>query len=285
MRIAIIGLGLIGSSIGLALKRSNWQKAEIVGYARRSEVAQTALEMGVVDITSESLEESVESAELVIIATPVLAVKEILTKVAPHLVSGCIITDTASTKLQVLQWAKELLPKEISFIGGHPMAGKETFGIKAAEAQLFDNCAYCLIPASQVKPTAVQIVTSMVEMIGAIPITISAEEHDRLVAGISHLPLLLSAALVMATTQHPSWEQMSQLASSGYRDITRLASGNPEVNAHICLSNRGAIVSWIDEFIEKLRDLSKLVADGDNEIEEALALASEARRRWLEKRC
>ncbi|MCK4723553.1 MAG: prephenate dehydrogenase, partial [Dehalococcoidia bacterium] len=120
--------------------------------------------------------------------------------------------------------------------------------------------------------------------LGATRLIISAEEHDNLVAGISHLPLLLSAALVSATTENPSWEQMSRLAASGYRDLTRLASGNPEVNAHICLSNQAAIIFWIDEFSKELEALRKLVADGDNKIEKALALASKARQKWLEKR-
>jgi prephenate dehydrogenase len=164
------------------------------------------------------------------------------------------------------------------------MAGKEISTIKAATADLFRKCAYCLTPLPQAKPAAVRTVKDMVKALGAVPLVIDAEEHDRLVAGISHLPLLLSAALVLATTKNPSWPQMSRLAASGYRDLTRLASGNPEVSAHICLSNRAAIVSWIDMFIEELQKLRKLVADGSEEIERALAIANEARQKWLEKR-
>ena len=105
-----------------------------------------------------------------------------------------------------------------------------------------------------------------------------------LVAGISHLPLLLSAALTLATTQSSSWTQMSSLASNGYRDLTRLASGNPEVNSHICLSNKSAIIYWIDEFSKKLQRLSKLISKDDKEIQNVLAIANEARKEWLEKR-
>lgn len=285
MRIAIIGLGLIGGSVGLALKQANWREAEIVGYVRRREVSSVALSSGIVDKVESSLRETVKGADLVIIATPVLTIKDIFSQIAADLSPDSVVTDTASTKLQVMQWAEELLPPRISFVGGHPMAGKETSGIKAAKADLFHNCAYCLTPAPQAKRAAVQTVTDMVETLGATPLTIGAQEHDNLVAGISHLPLLLSAALVSVTTQNPSWEQMSQLAASGYRDFTRLASGNPEVNAHICLSNRAAIISWIDEFSKELQRLRRLIAKGNNEIERALALASEARQKWLEKRC
>ena len=124
----------------------------------------------------------------------------------------------------------------------------------------------------------------MVKTLGAFPLVIDAQEHDNFVAGVSHLPLLLSMALVLVTTKHPSWEQMSRLAASGYRDLTRLASGNPEVNAHICLSNQAAIASWIDAFNDELQKLRKLVADGNTEIQKALALANEARQKWLERR-
>lgn len=284
MRIAIIGLGLIGGSIGLALKQADWQKAEIVGYVRRSELRPMALSSGAVDNVESSLKATVRGADLIIIATPVLTIKDIFSQIAADLPPDSIVTDTASTKVQVMRWAEELLPPRTSFVGGHPMAGKETSGIKAAEADLFHNCVYCLTPATQAKPAAVQTVADMVKTLGATPLTIGAEEHDNLVAGISHLPLLLSIALVSATTQSPSWEQMSKLAASGYRDLTRLASGNPEVNAHICLSNQASIISWIDKFSGELQRLRKFLANGDGEIEKLLVMASEARRKWLKKR-
>jgi prephenate dehydrogenase len=285
MRLAIIGLGLIGGSLGLALKQANWRQTEIVGYVRRHEAGSLALKLGAVDKVESNLSEAVKGASIVIIATPVLTIRDILSQIAPDLSDDSIVTDTASTKLRVMQWAEELLPREINFVGGHPMAGKETSGVGAASADLFHNCTYCLTPASRAKSAAVQTVKEMVKGLGAIPLTITAEEHDSLVAGISHLPLLLSVALVSATTKSPSWQQMSRLAASGYRDLTRLASGNPKVNAHICLSNAAAIVSWIDAFSEELQRLRKLVADESIEIEKALALANEARQKWLKRRC
>jgi len=285
VRIAIIGLGLIGGSIGLALKRANWREAEIIGYVRRQETGSLALELGAVDKVELNLRNVVKDADIVIIAAPVLAIKDIFKQIAPVLSDGSIVTDTASTKVQVMQWAEELLPSKTSFVGGHPMAGKEISGIRAANDDLFHNCIYCLTPLPQTKPAEVRIVKDMVNKLGAIPMIIEAEEHDRLVAGVSHLPLLLSVALVSATTKNPSWRQMSRLAASGYRDLTRLASGNPEVNAHICLSNQEAIISWIDAVIDELGKLRKLISDGNDEIEEALALANEARQKWLEKRC
>jgi prephenate dehydrogenase len=284
VRIAIIGLGLIGGSIGLALKQANWRRAEVTGYARRRKTASLARKSGAIDRIELDLRKAVKSADIIIVATPVLVIKDVFAQIAPELSDGSIVTDTASTKLQVMRWAQKLLSSRTSFVGGHPMAGKEISTIKAATADLFRKCTYCLTPLSQAKPAAVKTVKDMVKALGAVPLVIEAEEHDRLVAGISHLPLLLSVALVLATTKNPSWPKMSRLAASGYRDLTRLASGNPEVSAHICLSNQAAIVSWIDMFIEELQKLRKLVADGSEEIERALAIANEARQKWLEKR-
>ena len=284
VRIAIIGLGLIGGSIGLALKQANWREAEVIGYARRQEAASLALKLGAVDKIELDLRSAVKNADIVIIATPVLTIKDVFEQIAPELTDDSIVTDTCSTKMQVMKWAEELLPSRISFVGGHPMAGKEISGIKAANADLFHNCMYCLTPSSRTKPAAVRTVKDMVNKLEAVPIIIEAEEHDRLVAGVSHLPLLLSVALVSVTTKNPSWQQMSRLAASGYRDLTRLASGSSEVNAGICLSNRAAIISWIDDFIGELQRIRDLISDGTDEIEEALALANKARQKWLEKR-
>ncbi len=283
MQVAIIGLGLVGGSIGLALKGSSQPGCEIVGYVRRPEVVPTAFGLGLVDKVETSVEDAVKEAEIIVIATPVLTVKEILSQIADHLPDGCVVTDTASTKLDVMRWAEDLLPPRVDFIGGHPMAGKEAHGIEAAEASLFQGCIYCLTPAKKASTQAIDKVVKMVEQLGATPLFIDAEEHDYLVAGISHLPMLLSAALVSATTKEPSWDKMSKLAASGYRDVTRLASGNPEVNAHICLTNTAAILHWVDRFSIELETYRRLVTIGDKRLEEALAEASKAREEWLSR--
>ena len=283
MRVALVGLGLIGSSIGLSLKRLSKSGFDIVGYVRRPEVAAVALSSGVVDKTETSLAETVQEAELVIIATPVLTIKEILSQIAGHFTAGCLVTDTASTKVQVMKWAEEMLPPTVDFIGGHPMAGKETYGIQAAEADLFQGCTYCLTPSEKASAKSIDKVASVVKELGAIPFFIDAQEHDRLVAGVSHLPMLLSAALVSVTTKNPSWHKMSKVAASGYHDLTRLASGNPEVNAHICLSNQEAILHWLDNFSQELERYRQLMTTGDKRLEQALTDANKARQEWLNK--
>jgi len=230
-----------------------------------------------------NLRKAVKGADLVIIATPVLTIKQILSQIADCLPHDCIVTDTASTKVAVMRWAEEILPPTIDFVGGHPMAGKEAYGIQAAEAKLFQRSAYCLTPAKKASSQAVDKVANLVKKLGASPLFIDAEEHDNLVAGISHLPMLLSAALVSVTTKDSFWDRMSRLAASGYRDLTRLASGNPEVNAHICLTNRQAIIHWIDEFSKELDRYRQLVGAREEHLEEALAEANKARQKWLDK--
>jgi prephenate dehydrogenase len=279
--VTIIGLGLIGGSIGLALRQGKKPGWEIVGYSRRQETVARALSSGATERGETNLKDAVKQAELVIIATPVLTVKEIFSKIAPHLPPACIVTDTASTKVQVMKWAEEILPPTVDFIGGHPMAGKETYGIQAAEAGLFRGCTYCLTPSEKASPKSIDTVIDMVKKLGAIPFLVDAQEHDNLVVGISHLPMLLSAALVSLTTKNPSWHTMSKLAASGYYDLTRLASGNPEVNAHICLSNREAIINWIDKFSQELKRYRQLVAGRDKRLEQALTEANRARQEWL----
>ena len=280
--IAIIGLGLIGGSIGLALKRSGLENAELTGYARNPEVASKALRLRAVDKIGESLTSTVGKADIVILATPTMAIKEILEQIGPHLISGCIVTDTASTKAKVMEWAEQYLPSRVDFVGGHPMAGKESAGIDVAEANLFQGRTYCLVPGRNSSPASIQLMVELVGKMGANPLFITAPEHDNFVAGISHLPLILSSTLVMATTKSPVWEKMSGLAATGYRDVTRLASQHPRMNRDICLTNRENVLLWIDEFSRELSRFRQLVADNSEDLEKAFMQARQARESWLE---
>jgi prephenate dehydrogenase len=278
MRTAIIGLGLIGGSMGLALRKK--ADLEVVGFARRGETASRAVELGAVDRTEGDLLAAVKGAEVVLIATPVMAMKDIMARIGKSLDEGCIVTDVASTKAKVVGWAGECLPSGVNFIGGHPMAGKETSGIEAADADLFIGCTYCLVPGRGATSEALDRVEGLVRQIGAKPLLIDASEHDMLVASVSHLPIVISSALVSMTTKSPSWAKMAQLAATGYRDLTRLASGSPEMSRDICLTNREPILRWIDEYIEEVGKFRQLVSEGSDELEEAFRQAREGREGW-----
>ncbi len=281
-RITIIGLGLIGGSLGLALKKVKGKDVEIVGYARRKEVAEAALQIGAIDEAAYTLPGSVERSRIVVIATPVMAVKEVFQQIASRLPSECLVTDTASTKTSVMEWAEAYLPSNVSFIGGHPMAGKEVSGLEGAESDLFQGCVYCLVPSPRATLGEAQELEQWIRLIGAKPaIMMDAAEHDRYVGGVSHLPMVLSAALVSAITKSRHWREMSRLAASGFRDLTRLASGNPEINRDICLTNRASIVRWIHEYIEELKEYERLILKGSADLGKVFTRARDARGKWL----
>jgi prephenate dehydrogenase len=281
MRVAIIGLGLIGGSMGLALKAAG---AEVAGYARRPEIASLAMERGAADRCSSDLPSTIKGAEIIVIATPVLTVKDVFVDIAKHFPKGAIVTDVASTKVDVMNWAGEYLPDKACFIGGHPMAGKEASGIAAADVNLFRGCTYCLVPGKNFNAESRKKMEDMVKVIGARLFYIEAQEHDTLVAGISHLPHLISVALVAATVSDPRWAAMSKLAASGYRDTTRLASGDPRMSRDICLTNKKPIIEAIDSYIRSLNELRRLINDGDEKIEDHFIRAREAREDWLRQK-
>lgn len=282
-RIAIIGLGLIGGSIGLALKRAGHDGLELVGHARRSETADRALQLGAIDQVENSLASAVNKADLVILAIPTMSVKEILSQIASHLPAGCVVTDVASTKLQVMQWAEENLPPSVSFVGGHPMAGKELSGIEVADANLFKGCTYCIVPGRGASDDAIQVIVDLASQVGALPLFLTASEHDHFVAGVSHLPLVLASALVMATTRSHHWPRMADVAATGYQSTTRLASQHPRINRDICLTNGENIVAWIDEFTKELQRFRGLIAEGDLGLEQAFDRARQERNAWIEE--
>ncbi len=282
-RIAIIGLGLIGGSMGLAFKRAGSDRVEVAGYARRLETANRALQLGAIDRVESSLTSAVNKADLVILATPTMSIKETLLQIGPHLSAGCVVTDVASTKVQVMKWAEESLPPSVSFVGGHPMAGKELSGIEVADADLFKGCTYCIVPGQSASDAAVQVVADLANKVGARHVFMNASDHDQFVAGISHLPLVLASALVMATTRNPHWSKMSELAATGYQGATRLASQHPRMNRDICLTNGENIVTWIDEFTKELQRFRNLIAEGDIGLEQAFDRARQARNAWIEE--
>lgn len=281
-KITIIGLGLIGGSIGLALKTSGFENVEIVGHDRNHGAEGQAKRMGAVDSTEHNQPRAVQGASMVIIATPVLTVREVLEQIAPNLSQGAVVTDTASTKADVMSWAEELLPHEVNFIGGHPMAGKETAGIEAADANLFRGKAYCLCPSVTASESSIKAMLGLASAIGAEPLFIDPAEHDQYAAAISHLPLVISTALFSLMRASPSWDDMAQLASSGFRDATRLASTDATMSHDIWSTNREALIHWLQRMEGELGRFRKLLEDAnDVELLEIFARTQLERDRFI----
>ena len=283
-RICIIGTGLIGTSMALALRNAGGKKLELVGTDQNISARAGAAKRRVFDRIENRLSPAVRDANIVIVATPVMAMRDLLSTIAPDLPDGCVVTDVGSSKKVVLEWAEELLPKRVHFVGGHPMAGKETSGPETADGNLFRDKTYCIVPSPTADKIAVSEITSLAEAVGARPFFIGVEEHDSFVAAVSHLPFMMSVALVNTASKSANWEDIAQLASSGFRDLSRLASGDTVMHRDICVSNPQPIVAWIDAFIRELYDVRKMLNDSDGprgeELHQAFEDASLARAKW-----
>jgi prephenate dehydrogenase len=279
--VSIIGLGLIGGSLALAFKKAHLKDIEIVGFDKSWEAGKKAKKLGAVDRVASDLPSTVQGAVMVILATPILAIRNALEEIAPHLREGCVVTDTGSTKAEVLRWAGELLPEHVNFVGGHPMAGKEKSGIEAAEAELFVDRPYCIVPTVTAGERAINTVVGLVQLVGARPVFIDAEEHDSYAAAVSHLPIMVSASLFSLARGSEAWPEMANLAGSGFRDLTRLASGDPEMTHDISLTNRDGIVHWLDRMIGELRRYRDLIQGDEEELFKALARVQMDRETFL----
>lgn len=264
-RVAILGAGLIGGSLGLAIK-ARPKPPLVVGYNRRRESSTLAKSMGAIDRTAPSLADAVAGADLVFVATPVGAIVETFKLVAPHLHSGAIVTDVGSTKAEIVIAAEDILPESVHFIGGHPMAGSEREGVANASATLFVNAYYLLTPTPTTDMAAFGRLHSLLSELGATVLAVQPEAHDRAVAAISHVPHLLSAALVnLAGEQAKRSEVLLRIAAGGFKDMTRIAAGNPELWADICLTNSQAILEILDLFSGEIDRLADAIEAGDRD--------------------
>lgn len=259
-RMTVIGTGLIGTSLALAVRQANIKDLELVGTDSARTARGRAMKTKAFDRIENSLAASVRDANIVVLATPVMAMKEVMQAIAGDLAEGCVVTDVGSSKKVVMEWAEEYLPRTVEFVGGHPMAGKETSGPDNADAALFQEKVYCVIPSPRATQKAVSEITALVDAVGAKAFFISVEEHDSFVAAASHLPFLLSVALIGCTSKSANWDDIAPLASSGFETSTRLASGDPVMHRDICLSNPEPIIAWIDAFIRELHGIRELLA-------------------------
>ena len=273
-RITIIGLGLIGGSIALGLKRAPLKDIEIAGIARTPDTSSKARKAGAIDVDARTMEEAVRGARLVVIASPILSIGPVMDEIAPHLEPSAIVTDAASTKGVVARWAREKLPPNVYFVGGHPMAGKEQTGFAAADAELFKDKPWVIAPSVNAPEGAVNAVVALAQSLGARPIFMDADEHDSYVAAVSHLPLTLSSALFSMAFGSQAWPELAALASSGFRDTTRLASGSPDMAHDIVQTNRQNLLHWIDRYQQELHRYREVIERADSrEIAELFARA------------
>lgn len=276
-RAALLGTGLIGGSIGLALRKKGLVE-QIVAYDRNRNSSDRALSIGAVDQVADSLEGTIRGADLIILAVPVLTTIDLLPEILSFAKSGSIITDVGSTKGSLMAAVEELIPSSLFFIGGHPMAGSEESGIEGADPALLENAIYVLTPGPNTPQGIVEKLSSTLRVIGAQPIILDPLLHDRAVALVSHLPHITAAALVQSVAGVGDTELIRTLAAGGFRDSTRIALGDPDVWREICISNRWALLAALKQYKKSLDNLESYLSEPNGEaIKEFLMQARDYR--------
>ncbi|HIC93559.1 MAG TPA: prephenate dehydrogenase [Anaerolineae bacterium] len=279
-RVTVVGLGLMGGSLAAALRAGDACR-EVRGVARRLETIAEALARGFVDGGTLDLAEGVRGADVVVLATPVRTIVELIPRLGPLLSPDCLLMDVGSTKAAIVA-AMERLPGHVQPLGGHPMCGKEVSGIGAAEADLYRGATFVLTPLPRTSPEALALAWELVEAVGARPLVMDAHRHDRLVAAVSHLPYLLSLALVAAAEDVAEEDGMVwDLAASGFRDASRLAASDVTMMLDILLTNREEVAGMLARFREALDELARLLEAEDERGLRRMMEAARRRRKGL----
>jgi prephenate dehydrogenase len=283
-RITIVGLGLIGSSIGLALSREQ-RDFEIVGHDKSNTVAGQAKKLGAVDKAEWNLISACDGAGLVILALPLGAIRETLLAAGGELAEGAIVVDTASVKAPVQAWADELLPANVAFVGTNPIVSNDAAIGATARADLFERRLWAICPSPNTDERAVKTASDLAQRLGAKPLYLDATEHDGLAAAVEQLPALVSMALLTSTASQPAWREMRKLAGAQFESSTRLVSSDPHVFSDAMLHSPEQVVRWIDGLIDNMAAWRDLIAAGDSEtIDKAFVEAMQVRDRWLSDR-
>lgn len=264
-RLAIIGVGLIGGSLALALKKTGAVN-EVIGYARSEEARQQALELGIIDRVAMSVAEAVTHADMVFVAVPMGAMASVMTDMAEHLNPEAIITDGGSAKAQVVEAAKAALGDKFrQFVPGHPIAGTEKSGPSAAFATLYKDHRVVLTPVAETDAAATAKVKAMWQLTGADVFEMEVEHHDTVLAATSHLPHVLAFNLVGMLAQRDDCDEVLRYAAGGFRDFSRIASSDAVMWRDICLGNREAILALLEQYHQGMNRIEKAIRDGDGD--------------------
>ena len=264
-QVTIIGVGLIGGSLGMLLKRDGLADS-VVGVGRRIENLKTAVELGAIDRYVLDAKDGVRDADLVILATPVDTYERHLKDWGSSLRAGTIVSDVGSVKGALVEQAEKVLPNTVRFVGAHPIAGKEKTGVAAGSITLFKGARCILTPTQRTDPQALQNIRALWEAAGSIVLTMDPMLHDKVLGAVSHLPHVAAFALINALTEvQQGTPELDLLAYSGggLRDTTRIAASSPEMWRDIFLWNRDNLVAQIEVYEGRLRELKRLIQSGD----------------------
>ncbi|MBI5437156.1 MAG: prephenate dehydrogenase/arogenate dehydrogenase family protein [Nitrosomonadales bacterium] len=283
-KIIIFGAGLIGGSFALALRKAN-VVVEVVGFGRSAQTLEQARQLGIIDRVGSDLAAELGDADLVLLATPVAQMADILARIAPHLGAHTLVTDGGSTKCDVIEAARRHLGARVAqFVPAHPIAGAEQSGAAAARADLYQDKKVVLTPLPENSDEAVARVRTAWELCGAVVSVLTPQQHDQVFAAVSHLPHLLSFALVHDLAQRDNRDLLLSFAASGFRDFTRIAASSPEMWRDISLANRDALLRELQQYADELYVLYQALENRDAaKLEEIFRLASQVRGNWTQQ--
>jgi prephenate dehydrogenase len=281
-RVAVIGVGLIGGSFALGLKQAKLC-SHVVGVGRNPANLKLALERGVIDSIASDVASVAEEADLVVVTTPVAQFPKIFSQIAKKLKPATLVTDGGSTKRDVVETARKALKDKIGqFVPAHPIAGGEKSGAEAASAELFRGRRVVLTPLAENSEEAIEKIHRAWSSCGARTVRMSPEEHDAVLAAVSHLPHLLAFALVHDVAGRENSAELFSFAAGGFRDFTRIASSHPEMWRDICIANSDRLGAELAGFSKKLVEMRKLLESGNGAaLEKLFTEAREARNTWL----
>ncbi|MCS7039087.1 MAG: prephenate dehydrogenase/arogenate dehydrogenase family protein [Anaerolineae bacterium] len=285
IQITIVGLGLIGTSFGLALKRHKRTDLFIVGHDKEPQAMAAAKERGAVDGSHWNLVAACAQADGILLALPAAAIPPTLEAICQDLKPGCFLMDTATIKTPILEAAR-VLPAHVHFIGGNPILTRSDLRTAAdATADLFENVAWALCPTSATLPEAVEAAADLVTLVGAKPFFLDAAEHDGLMAAVEGLPILLAAALTNALGGSPGWRELRRLAGGRFETASALPVGEPGDMSADLAANRGNVLRWLDLLIAQLEGWRQdLAAADDASLADRFVQADALRREWLAAR-
>jgi prephenate dehydrogenase len=280
-KITIVGVGLLGGSLGLAARQRKLAR-EVAGFVRRPASLKDCELAGAVDYATTDLLAAVSGADLVVLCTPLAQMEPLVRQLLPALKRGAIVTDVGSVKADLVRTVGALVQKAGAyFVGSHPMAGGEKMGVLAARADLYAGAVCVLTPGKKSNPRAVRALEKFWQALGAHTLRLDAAEHDALVSRSSHLPHVVAAALVNLVLDPAAPRRQTPLCASGFRDATRIASGSPEMWRDIALSNRKNVVRSLTAFVAELQRFQALLQRNDAaQIEEFFAAAKRRRDHW-----
>ena len=283
-KVVIFGVGLIGGSFSLALRKVNAVE-EVVGFGRSASTLVQAKQLGIIDRIGVDVALEVVDADLVLLATPVAQMATLFARIAPNLGSHTLVTDGGSTKSDVVAAARANLGDKIAqFIPAHPIAGAEKTGPEAALANLYQGKKVVLAPLAENTPASVAQVRKAWELCGAVVSELTPKLHDEVFAAVSHLPHLLSFALVHDLAQRDNRDQLLSFAASGFRDFTRIAASSPEMWRDISLANRDALMREVKQYADELYVVYQALENNDAaKLEEIFSLAREVRSTWTQQ--